>query len=111
MPGKARKVVFRNFIAEVVKKQKRIIVRGIAEAESAPQMHAGSLQRWLGLNYLLHRANGHGGPPKEDGNANAKKIHLFAGLAVLRCLRASGVDLVFPQVNSISTISFSGNLA
>ena len=48
MPGKARQVILRNVIAEVVEEEERIEVGGIAEAERAAQMHARAFERWLG---------------------------------------------------------------
>src|SRR5689334_9047763 len=65
MPGKAREVVFRNFIAEVVKKQKRIIVIRIAKSKSAAQMDPCSLHCRFGLNHLPDRSNGHGNLQRE----------------------------------------------
>ncbi len=50
MPRKARQIILRNVIAEIVEQQERIEVGGVAETERAAQMHARAFERGLGLN-------------------------------------------------------------
>src|SRR5206468_13094045 len=59
MSRKAGEIVLRSFVPEVVEEEKRVIVRRGAEAERAPEPHAGSLQRRLGFDQSRHRADGH----------------------------------------------------
>ena len=59
MPREARQIILRNVIAEVVKKQERIEVRGVAETERPAQVHARSLQGRRRFNKTLNRSNGH----------------------------------------------------
>src|SRR5882724_8605193 len=78
MPGKASEVIFRQFIAEIVEQKKRIIIGGVAEPESAPQMNARAFHGGFGFDDFLDGANGHGGPPKENDNANDRKSTMEA---------------------------------
>src|SRR5271163_2663845 len=54
MPRKPGKVVIRNVVSEIVQEQKRIELRRPAEAEGAPQMHAGAFPCRLGFDHLLY---------------------------------------------------------
>ena len=49
MPRKALFKIFRQFIAKIVKEQKRIHFRGILKSKSAVQFDAGPFQGWGGL--------------------------------------------------------------
>ena len=59
MPGKARQIILGNIVAEIIEQQEGIEIGGVAESESAAQMHAGAFERRLGLNESLHGSNGH----------------------------------------------------
>src|SRR5258707_3734103 len=78
MPGKAGQVIFRQFVAEIVEQKKGIVIRGVAESEGAPQMDARAFHGGLGLDYFFNGTDGHGGPPKENGNANDLKSTMEA---------------------------------
>src|SRR5579871_2603700 len=39
MPRKARQIIRRNVVTEIVKQQERVEVRSVAESESAPEMY------------------------------------------------------------------------
>ena len=62
MPGKAGEVVVGTVVAEIVEQQERVELAGVAEAEGAPQLDAGALDRGLGGDDALDRSDGHGGP-------------------------------------------------
>ncbi len=59
MPGKAREIILRHVVAEIIQQQKRIEVGSIAETKGAPQMHPGAFQRWFGFDQPLNRSNRH----------------------------------------------------
>jgi len=61
MPGEAGAVFFRPVVAEIVEQQERIEFGGVAEAESAAQMHACALECGLGRDNALDGADRHGG--------------------------------------------------
>ena len=52
MPRKAGQVILGNLVAKIVEQQKGIVVRGVAESERAPQMHARAFHGGLGLDQL-----------------------------------------------------------
>src|SRR5579863_4572885 len=55
VPWKARQVVFRNVVAEIVEQQKRIEIGRVSETKCATKMHARSFQRRLGHDEPLNR--------------------------------------------------------
>jgi hypothetical protein len=57
MPGKSRAIVVGAVVAEVVEQQKGIELARVAEAEGAAQLHAGALDRRLGLNDSFDGSN------------------------------------------------------
>src|ERR1700686_376989 len=59
MPRKSRGIIFRNVIAKIVQKQKRIEIGSVAEAECAAQMHARAIARRFGSDQAFYRANRH----------------------------------------------------
>jgi hypothetical protein len=59
MPGKTRQIVGGHIIPEVVEQEERVVVRRLAEAERAAQVHAGPFQSGLGGNQLLDGPNRH----------------------------------------------------
>ncbi len=59
MPGKAAQVVVGHVVAEVVEEQERIDVVGLAEAERAPQMHAGAFEGGGGEDVVLDGTDRH----------------------------------------------------
>jgi hypothetical protein len=72
MPRKSGEIIFRKLIAKIIEQKKGIIVRGVAEPESTPQMHARAFHSGFGLDQLLDRTDGHGVPPIENGNAKSQ---------------------------------------
>ena len=60
VPRKARLVVGRPVVAEVVQQQERVVLAGIAEAERAAQMDAGTFHGRLRLDDALDRTDRHG---------------------------------------------------
>ena len=58
--GKAGEIVLRAVAAEVVHHEERIEVGRVAEAEGAPQAHAGAFDGRPGLAQALDGTNGHG---------------------------------------------------
>ena len=73
--GKPASIIFRNVIAKIVQKEKRIEVGSVAEAERAAQMHARAIARRFGSNQALHRTDRH-------------KNQLPTGGSLLHCARA-----------------------
>src|SRR6516225_10179618 len=61
MPGETGEIFGRAVVAEIVQKEKWIEFGGVAEAESAAQMHAGALDRGLGRDDAFDGADGHSG--------------------------------------------------
>jgi hypothetical protein len=61
VPGKSRAIVVGAVVAEVVEAAERIELARLAEAEGAAQLHAGALDRGLGLDDGFHGTNGHDG--------------------------------------------------
>ena len=59
VPGETGQVVLRNVIAEVVKKEERVELAGVAETERTAQMHARAFDGWLGLDQSFHWTKGH----------------------------------------------------
>jgi hypothetical protein len=47
VPRKAREIILRNIVAEIVEKQKRIEVGSVAETERASQVDTGAFQGWF----------------------------------------------------------------
>ena len=62
VPGKAGAVLVGTVVAEIVEQQEGVEFRGVAEAEGAPKVDAGALDRGLGGDDALDRSDGHGGP-------------------------------------------------
>src|SRR5262249_53328740 len=65
MPRKARTIVVRPLVAEIVEQQKRIELGGVTEPERALQADAGALDGRPGVDHTFDRSNGHrdGLPP------------------------------------------------
>ncbi len=59
MPRKAGEIVGRPVVAEIVEQQKRIELRGVAEAEGAAQLDAGAFDGRLRLHDAFDGADGH----------------------------------------------------
>src|SRR3974390_766323 len=64
VPGKARKIILRHVVAEVIEQQERIKLLGVPEAEGAMKMHAGSLNSGPGFDKALDGPDGHGSTPR-----------------------------------------------
>lgn len=56
MPRKTRGAIFRNVIAKIVQKEKRVEFGRVAEAECATQMHACAVARRFGFDEAFDRA-------------------------------------------------------
>ena len=59
MPGKSGAILVRPVVAEIVQQEERIELGGVAEAESAAQVHAGSFDRGFRGDDAFDRPNGH----------------------------------------------------
>ena len=59
VPGETCAIALRIVISEVVQKQKRVHLVGVAEAKGAAEMNARSLSRRLGLDDASHWSDGH----------------------------------------------------
>src|SRR5215469_6534794 len=59
VPRKAREVILRHVVAEIVEQQEWIEGRCIAEPECSPQMDTCPFPRGLGLHKPLYRTNRH----------------------------------------------------
>src|SRR5262249_20977571 len=75
MPRKTGAILLRPVVAEIVEQQERIEFRGVAEAESAAQMHAGALESGLGRCNAFDGADRHGG--SSPGLANPEPVRTF----------------------------------
>ena len=59
VPGEASQILIWNIVAEVIKQQKRVEVRGVAKAESAAKVNARAFDSRLGFDEPLNWSNGH----------------------------------------------------
>ena len=66
VPRKAGAIVVGPVVAEIVEQQERVEIAGVAEPESAVQLHAGAFHGGRGRNDALDWSNGHGGPRSND---------------------------------------------
>src|SRR5512140_3841301 len=60
MPWKTGEIIFRPFVAEIVKQEKWVKFSSIAKPEGTAQMYAGTLKGGLGLDDFLDWTQGHG---------------------------------------------------
>src|SRR5258708_26617285 len=95
MPRKARAVIFRPVVAEIVEQQKRIEFVGIAEAKRALKFDAGAFDRRLWLDDLLDGANGHGSFP---GGGKARGAYLGAAATDSRDQSVTLKRCVWPRL-------------
>jgi hypothetical protein len=59
VPGETGQIILRNVIPEIVKKQKRIEVLGVAETEGAAQMHTCTFDGGFRFDHATHGAKRH----------------------------------------------------
>ena len=63
MPGKAGAIIVGTIIAEIIEQQEGIELAGLAEAEGAMQLHAGTFHGGLGLHNPFDGSDGHDNAP------------------------------------------------
>jgi len=56
---KARQIICRNVIAEIIEEEERVELPSVSKAESAAQMHARTFESRLRLNETLYWSNRH----------------------------------------------------
>src|ERR1700688_1583438 len=89
VPWEARQIIFGNIVAEVVEQKKGIEVRGVAEAESAAEMHACAFTCGFRFDKSFYWSNRHIVSlllPRRiyPGPFCQRKPHLKSGVAGLR---------------------------
>ena len=84
MPGETGHVVAGMVAAKIVHHQERVEFAGVAEAEGAPQPHAGPLHRGAGLGNALDGADRHGGLGLKDNGPYVGADARFVQRANLR---------------------------
>jgi len=59
MPRKARQIIRRNVVTEIVKKKERVKIGSVAETKCAPEMYPRAFECWFGFYEPLNGSNGH----------------------------------------------------
>src|SRR5262245_13282459 len=103
MPWEPGAVVVGPVVAEIVQQQERVEVAGIAESESAMELHPGALHRGVGLDDALDWSNGHdapclsviAGPSCGDGGADrpGQRHHALPGRTGAALSKWTGAEL------------------